>query len=254
VTVAPGPTADSLEVPFPPSPDDGGCPVTSYKVEWDPAGALGFQAGAKAKESLLFGAREAQVVTVGARKAGELSGTFRVGLLDEASDPIPAGCPASALAAILADSLPSMGGVKVTRSEVRAGPSEGGDPSFYGWAYTVTFVGLSGAKRWVGDSPALTISTSAADLPADFKNRAVGGTLKGSAAAVAVATAVDGARGFEQQLTLLAVSGASLRGSFRVGWRGTFSPPLAWNCTSGALEKALAACGAGPVRVARVLG
>jgi hypothetical protein len=125
MTVSPGPTADSLKVSFPPSPDDGGCPVTSYKVEWDPAGALGFQAGAKAKESLLFGAREAQVVTVGARKAGELGGTFRAGLLDEASEPIPAGCPASALAAILADSLPSIGSVKVTRSEVRAGPSEG---------------------------------------------------------------------------------------------------------------------------------
>ncbi len=115
-------------------------------------------------------------------------------------------------------------------------------------------MGLSGAKRWVGDSPALAVSTCAADLPADFKDRAVGGTLKGHAAAVAVATAVDGARGFEQQqLTLLAASGASLHGSFRVGWRGAFSP-LAWNCTSGAVEKALAACGAGPIRVARELG
>ncbi len=69
-----------------------------------------------------------------------------------------------------------MGGVKVARSEVRAGPSEGGDASFYGWAYTVTFVGLSGAKRWVGDSPALAVSISATDLPVQFKDRVVGGS------------------------------------------------------------------------------
>jgi len=93
VTVNPGPTADSLKVSFPPSPDDDGCPLTSYKVEGNPAGALGFQAGAKAKESLLFGAREAQVVTVGAQKAGELGVTFRVRASGRGLEPDPCGLP-----------------------------------------------------------------------------------------------------------------------------------------------------------------
>lgn len=39
------PGASALIVAFAPSPEDGGCPVTRYKIEWDPAGALGFAAG-----------------------------------------------------------------------------------------------------------------------------------------------------------------------------------------------------------------
>jgi hypothetical protein len=40
-------SAASLKVSFFAPDSDGGATVTKYKVEWDPAGALGFAAGAK---------------------------------------------------------------------------------------------------------------------------------------------------------------------------------------------------------------
>ncbi len=69
-----------------------------------------------------------------------------------------------------------------------------------------------------------------------------------------VETAVEGAKGFEQQQLWLGASRGVLRGTFRVGWRGAASPPLGWNASAEALASALGALGAGPVRVARELG
>jgi hypothetical protein len=70
---------------------------------------------------------------------------------------------------------------------------------------------------------------------------------------VAVATAVDGSRGFEQQQLRLFAASGSLRGTWRLGWRGVASPPLAWNCTAAHVANALRGCGSGPVHVARAL-
>ena len=112
VAVNPGPSASQLVVRFPPSPDDGGCPVAAYKLEWDAAGALGYAAGAQPASSLLFAPREVQVLTVAARR-NDLGGAFRVALDDaEATDPVRAGAPAAEVQAALA-ALPSVGGVKV---------------------------------------------------------------------------------------------------------------------------------------------
>jgi len=251
VTVAPrsgggGGGGASLELRFPPSSDDGGCPVTKYKVEWDPAGALGFSAGAAPAKSLLYGASEVQVLTVKAAR-NDLKGVFRVALDDTfASQPIAAGAPASVVAKEL-NALATVGGVRVTRSEITSA-AEG-----YGFAYTVTFTGSGGAKRWVGDVAPLRVSTNHSDYPSEFTATAAGGSLMGSSPSVGAVTAVDGARGFEQQQVRLFASSGGLRGTFRVGWRGASSAPLAWNASGAAVAEALKAAGAGAVRVAREL-
>ena len=46
----------------------------------------------------------------------------------------------------------------VSRRELTDGESEG-----YGFAYTVTFVGAKGGRRWVGDVAPLRVSTDASE-------------------------------------------------------------------------------------------
>jgi hypothetical protein len=43
----------------------------------------------------------------------------------------------------------------------------------------------------------------------------------------------------------------ALRGTFRLGFRGSLTPPLAWNASSSTVEAAVGALGTGPVSVAR---
>lgn len=307
--------ASSLVVAFAASPDDGGCPVTRYKIEWDPAGALGFAAGAASGRSLLYGENELQVVTVSA-KQNDLGGFFRIALGagghrrsqpspgaggydddslgdenaaawaaaygdDElyggdfqaewggegpgdaafASDPIAAGASAAEVAAAL-NEVSTVGGVSVSRRELtHASPAANaaseeaaaGGSYGYGFAYTVTFLGHGGGRRWVGDVAPLRVSTDPSEFPSEFAagGRAEGGTLTGTGAVAEVVTAVDGSRGFEQQQLLLAASSGRLRGSFRVGWGDRSSAPLPWNATAAQLTAALTALGTGPVRVAR---
>jgi len=271
VTVSPvGALGDSLEVRFKPSSDDGGCPVSKYKLEWDPAGALGFQQGANPARSLLYGKNEVQVVTVASFGKNDLSGVFRLAMDDVfASEPIPAGASAAVVEAEL-NSIATAGGVRVSRNELKVAGS-------YGFAYTVTFVGAQGGgKRWVGDVAALKVSTNHSDFPSEFSayseaagaSVASGGTLRGSGPpSVSAATAVDGARGFEQQQLQLWASSGGLRGTFRVGFNpnqpslasetnegGGLSGPLPWNASASAVASALVSVGAGAnVRVAREL-
>jgi hypothetical protein len=270
VSVSPvGVLGDALEVRFAPSEDDGGCPVTKYKVEWDPAGALGFQQGATPSRSLLYGKNEVQVVTVASFGKNDLGGSFRLALDDVfCSDPIATGASAAVVEAEL-NNLATAGGVKVSRNELKLAGR-------YGFAYTVTFVGAQGGgKRWVGDVAALKVSTNSSDFPSEFKSpgttpgaaaTAEGGTLTGSGPpSVTATTAVDGARGFEQQQVQLWASSGGLRGTFRVGFNpqtlaheqnegGALSAPLPWNASAAAVADALASVGAGPnVRVAREL-
>ena len=251
-------SSSSLMVSFTPSPDDGGCPVTKYKVEWDAAGAVGFAAGAAPTSSLLYGAREVQVITVLSRK-NDLQGTFRVGLDggDFATEPLVAGCSAATLQSELR-ALPSMGGVRVSRRELSTpdgtvASDQASHINGYGYAYTVTFVGHGGGRRWVGDVASLRVSTNASDYPSEFTAEASEGTLLGTRPSIAVATAVDGSRGFEQQQLRLFASSGSLRGTWRLGWQAKASPALAWNSSAAQVADALRSCGSGPVRVARTL-
>jgi hypothetical protein len=250
---------DGLKVNFLPSADDGGCPVTRYKVEWDPAGALGYQHGAESSTSLLYASNEVQVITMSSVK-NDLSGYFRVALDDMfASDPIKVGCSANELSDAL-NELATVGGIRATRTHLNTAGN-------YGWAYTVTFKGHGGGRRWVGDVAPLRVSTNTSDYPSEFTQTATAGSLIGSGPpTITTQTAVDGARGFEQQEVKLWASDGGLRGTFRVGWSGTnqftganqataavYSAPLAWNASAQEVSDALNSVGTGSVRVAREL-
>jgi len=249
---------DSLQVSFLPSSDDGGCPVTRYKVEWDPAGALGYQHGAESSTSLLYASNEVQVIKIHSTK-NDLSGTFRVALDDMfASEPITVGCSAYELSTAL-NELATVGGIRASRSHLNTAGN-------YGWAYTVTFKGHGGGRRWVGDVAPLLVSTNTSDYPSEFTQSASDGSLIGTSPTITTQTAVDGARGFEQQEMKLWASSGGMRGTFRVGWSGNneftganqataavYSAPLAWNASAQEVSNALTSVGAGSVRVAREL-
>jgi len=228
-------SSSSLRVEFPSSSDDGGCRVTHYKVEWDAAGGLGYSAGATSRDSLLYAPDGVQVVAVSAAR-NDLGGSFRIGFQHFASAPIAAGGASSRDVQRALEGIPTMGKVRVSRSELS-----------YGHAYSVTFVGQGG----FADAATLSVSTNSSDLPLEFQGTAVGGDLVGTNATVAVRNIVDGGRGLEQQLLRIEVEAGALRGTFRLVWQGTASQPLAWNASASDVEAALAALGTGRVRVAR---
>ena len=101
---------------------------------------------------------------------------------------------------------------------------------------------------------ALTVSTDTTQYPAQFSNSASANTLTGTTPTVEVATAVDGYRGFEQQLVQVSASAGRLLGTFRLTYGAQSTVPLPWNASSLAVEAALLAlnpAGTASLRVAR---
>lgn len=68
-------SATSLLVAFEPSTDDGGKPITHYKVEWDAIGLEGYRNGGSPSNSLLYSGVDVQVVEVSATK-NDIGGYF----------------------------------------------------------------------------------------------------------------------------------------------------------------------------------
>lgn len=68
-------SATSLLVAFEPSTDDGGKPITNYKVEWDAIGLEGYRAGGSPSNSLLYSGVDVQAVEASAAK-NDLGGHF----------------------------------------------------------------------------------------------------------------------------------------------------------------------------------
>lgn len=65
----------SLLVAFEPSADDGGKPISNYKVEWDAIGLEGYRNGGSPSDSLLYSGVDVQVVEVSASK-NDIGGHF----------------------------------------------------------------------------------------------------------------------------------------------------------------------------------
>ncbi len=65
----------SLLVAFPPSEDDGGKPITNYKVEWDAIGLEGYRNGGSSLDSLLYSDVDVQAVEVSGSK-NDVGGSF----------------------------------------------------------------------------------------------------------------------------------------------------------------------------------
>jgi hypothetical protein len=227
--------ATSLQVGFLPSADDGGCAISMYKLEWDAAGGLGYVSGGVSGASLLYSNHEVQVVTVRASK-NDLGGTYRLAFQGHSSSEISASASASEMEAAL-QLIPTVGGVTVTRSQMVAAGK-------YGLAYSVTFTGQAGSvasDQWIGDVATLTASTDASQYPSQFLASASGNKLKGTDALVSVDTAVDGYRGFEEQLVQVHTSAGSLKGTYRLKYGAESTVPLPWNASSVAVEAALLA-------------
>ncbi|CAM9800578.1 unnamed protein product [Ectocarpus sp. 6 AP-2014] len=68
-------SSTSLLVAFEPSLDDGGKPITNYKVEWDAIGLEGYRHGGSPSDSLLYSSVDVQAVEASASK-NDLGGHF----------------------------------------------------------------------------------------------------------------------------------------------------------------------------------
>ncbi|CAM9163818.1 unnamed protein product, partial [Sphacelaria rigidula] len=68
-------SATSILVGFAPSNDDGGKPVTSYKVEWDAIGLEGYYAGGSPADSLLYSDVDVQALEASASR-NDIGGYF----------------------------------------------------------------------------------------------------------------------------------------------------------------------------------
>lgn len=68
-------SSTSLFVGFEPSPDDGGKPITNYKVEWDAIGLEGYRNGGSPSDSLLYSGVDIQAIEVSGSK-NDIGGYF----------------------------------------------------------------------------------------------------------------------------------------------------------------------------------
>lgn len=125
-----------MQVSFPPSVDDGGAPVTKYKVEWN---AMGFFAGMDSindvDTALLFGRNNVQSITVSAEE-DDLGGYFRVAFGGHATDEISVLSTANDMKLAL-EALPTVGATVVSR-----------EYTVNGWIWSITF--LSDFGEWLG--------------------------------------------------------------------------------------------------------
>ncbi|MFN4352934.1 MAG: fibronectin type III domain-containing protein, partial [Hylemonella sp.] len=128
---------DVLRVTFPPSADDGGAPVTRYRVEWD---ALGDAAVAAGASEAMYAVQEVQAITTAATEA-DLGGEFVLAFEGKRTQALPFDASATEVRQAL-QALPSLGAVHVTRRR------EG-----VGLRWVVTFLGNPGAV------PLLQVST-----------------------------------------------------------------------------------------------
>ena len=106
-------STSSLSVIFPKSLDDGGAPVTKYKIKWNAVGHIDIASpGSTDPRTALYAPYTIQAIT-----SCDLAGAFRVAFQGHATKSISATCTANDLKVAL-ESLPTIGQVSVSRKEL----------------------------------------------------------------------------------------------------------------------------------------
>jgi len=202
-----------IQVSFPLSGDDGGAPVTKYKVEWN---AMGFFPNMSSTNSdhaaLLYSPHNVQTITVSAEE-DNLGGVFRLAFGGHSTEDIPAKCTANDMKLAL-ESLPAVGSTTVSRESM---------PNGITWA--ITFLTNRGYLSKYGPIESLKVSTDPAALPQMFVTDtlgALGSSLAGTGARLVVSDEVSALKGYEQQTldAQCATSGGILGGYFALSLDG----------------------------------
>ncbi len=227
----------SLAVEFGPSADDGGKPVTSYKVEWDALDILAYDYGASSL-SLLFSQNDIYSITVTAF-ANDVSGTWRAAVGGYATGPISAMADKAEIQEAL-NSLPTIGEVTVIRRDAMTSTG-------YGYEWIVSRPAVSCfdttevVEGTVGKCGEISVSTNADAAPGslDFGSSASLGTLGGTSPEVTSQRLIVGLDGFEQQVVVLEVDAGFLGGAFVLSSQGYSTTKLAWDISASDMETAL---------------
>ncbi len=227
----------SLVVEFGPSADDGGKPVTAYKVEWDALELLAYDYGASSS-SLLFSESDIYSIMV-TTSTNDVSGTWRAEVGGYATGPISAVADKSEVQAAL-NSLPTVGIISVIRRDAVTSPG-------YGYEWIVSRNAIScfdtteTIEGTVGKCSRIDVSTNADAAPGSshFGSSASLGTLAGTNPEVTSQRIVVGFDGFEQQAVTLEVNTGFLGGAFVLSLHGYSTMKLAWDISASGLETAL---------------
>ncbi len=227
----------SLAVEFGPSADDGGKPVTSYKVEWDALELLAYDYGASSS-SLLYSQSDMYSIMVTA-SANDVSGTWRAKVGGYATGPISTMADKVEVQAAL-NSLPTVGEVSVIRRDAITS-------SGYGYEWIILRRAMSCfdttevVEGTVGKCSEINVSTDADAAPgsSSFGSSASLGTLGGTNPEVSSQPIVVGLDGFEQQAITLEVDTGFLGGAFVLSLQGYSTTKLTWDIPASDMEMAL---------------
>jgi len=240
-------------------------------VEWDAMGQDGYVAhsvgdvgiittAAEAGAALLYSENEVQTITVIAKDAYDLSGSFRVAFKDHATEALACTISADDLKRAL-EAIPPVGEVRVTRAEHLRLSASTGAMTENGFVWTVEFLTYQGdtsvgaAAKRIGDVPELKVSNSQYALGSTFGQSFAGsevtptGTnlLGGGSTECSVLTTVEGWAGYEQQsITTTITNGGlvgadigQLGGTFTLTFDGKSTGGLAFDITADDMKKEL---------------
>ena len=218
-----------IQVSFPHTDDDGGAPVTKYKVEWN---AMGFVPGMTSMNhdhtALLYSPHNVQTITVSSHE-DDLAGVFRIAFDGHATEEISAKATAHDVKLEL-ESLPTVGSTIVTRESLSNG-----------FIWTITFLTNYGDLSKYGPIELMTVSTDPAELPQMFVTDTLGSSgtsLLGTGARLVVKDEVTSFKGFEQQTltTQCTASGGILSGHFALSLEGARTNNIPFDALASELK------------------
>ena len=167
----------AVNILFPPSADDGGAPLTKYKIRWD--------------ATPLYSKHNIQSITLSGEN-DDISGTFRVAFGGHSTEEISVSSTAHDMKVAL-ESLPTVGSTVVSHKSMSNGVV---------WAITfLTNVGDEGGTLF-GPIESLSVSIDPDDSPDEFVTDTIGisgPSLLGTGARLVVKEEASAFKGFEQQ-------------------------------------------------------
>lgn len=217
-----------IQVSFPPTDDDGGAPVTKYKIEWN---MMSFSARMASMNidhtALLYSPYNVQTISLSA-EADDLGGVFRIAFGGHATEEIAAKSTANDVKLAL-DSLPTIGSVSVSRDYRN------------GLVWVITFLANLSNESKFGPIELLSVSADPAALPTTFGTNisgASGSSLTGTGVRLEVKEVVTAYKGFEQQTltTQCHTSAGVLGGTFALAFEGSRTNEIPFDVSASDLR------------------
>ena len=177
--------------------EDGGAPISHYKVEWGVVGAEAYDNVEVPAESLLYNDGTTQVIRLAA-SSNDISGSFVLAMDDVVAPSAVSVDTTAAQMEVLLSAIPSVGRVAVSRSSIDGA-------GVFGVAWTVTFLD----SIWCPDSALFSVPPLA--VTDDV-------LLVGTDVEVTVTTVVAAMAGYEMQEVRIATEVGMLEGSFQLSW------------------------------------